>query len=218
MSRTNSPHSTRGAFISLDGPDGGGKSTQAALLVQWLRSLGREVVACRDPGGTELGERLRSVLLERSSVPISLRTEMLLYMTSRAQLVDEIIRPTLGEGRCVVSDRYMLANVVYQGYAGGLAPEEIWRVGEVATGGLFPDLTVVIDVPPDVAHARVGAPRDRMEDRSDDFRERVRRGFFEAATNYPAPLVVIDGAADADSVAFRLRSEVARVLGIDPRS
>lgn len=216
MSHANATQPIRGSFVSLDGPDGGGKTTQAALLVSWLRSLGREVLACRDPGGTELGERLRSIVLDRSTIPIALRSEMLLYMTSRAQLVEEVIRPALAQGVCVVADRYLLANVVYQGYAGGLEPEEIWRVGQVATGGLFPDLTLLIDVPPDVARARVGAPRDRMEDRADP--ERVRRGFLDAAATYPAPLVLIDGAASAAAVASRLQSEVARVLGIDPRA
>src|SRR4051794_2636421 len=109
-----------GHFIALEGPDGGGKTTQAARLVAWLRERCPNVVACRDPGETTLGEQLRSILLSRSSTRIGIRAEMLLYMASRAQMVDDVIRPALEAGAIVVSDRYLLSNVVYQGYAGGL--------------------------------------------------------------------------------------------------
>jgi dTMP kinase len=210
-------HPPRGLFIALDGPDGGGKTTQAARLVDWLREQGHEVVACRDPGGTHLGDRLREILLDRATVHLSVRAEMLLYMASRAQLVEEVIRPGLEAGRLVVSDRYLLANVVYQGYAGGLPVDEVWHVGEAATGGLLPDLTLVIDVPPEVAQARVGAPRDRMEDRPDAFRQRVREGFLRAVATYPRPVAVIDGSADPEAVAAQLRDEVSRALALRPR-
>jgi dTMP kinase len=209
---------SRGLFLSLDGPDGGGKTTQAAGLVAWLRALGRNVMACRDPGGTALGDRLRSILLERSTIHPALRAEMLLYMASRAQLVDEVIRPALTAGQIVVSDRFLLANVVYQGYGGGLDVRDLWEVGRIATGGLFPDLTLLLDVPPDVARARVGAPRDRMEDRPDDYHQRVRSGFLEAAGSYPAPIVTIDASADAETVAESLRREVERALALGPRT
>ncbi len=205
----------RGSFLSLDGPDGGGKTTQAARLVEWLRSRGRDVVACRDPGGTALGERVRSILLERSAVEPVLRAEMLLFMASRAQLVEEVIRPALAAGKVVVSDRYLLANVVYQGYAGGLPVETLWEVGRAATGGLMPDLTLVLDLPPETARARVGGARDRMEDRADV--ARIRAGFLEAIATYPAPIKTIDAAADPDAVARQIRDEVANALAIDPR-
>jgi dTMP kinase len=204
-----------GRFVSLDGPDGGGKTTQAARLVEWLRSRGFEVVACRDPGGTPLGERVRSILLDRSAVEPTLRAEMLLFMASRAQLVEEVIRPALDAGKVVVSDRYLLANVVYQGYAGGLPVETLWEVGRAATGGLMPDLTLLLDVLPDVARARIGSARDRMEDRADV--ARVRAGFLEAATAYPAPIRTIDASADPEAVAQQIRDEVAHALAIDPR-
>jgi dTMP kinase len=208
----------RGRFFALDGPDGGGKSTQVAQLVRWLEEGGHDVVACRDPGGTVVGERVRQILLDRATSHLTLRAEMLLYMASRAQLVEEVIRPALEAGRLVVSDRYLLANVVYQGYAGGLPTQEIWRVGEAATGGLMPDLTLLIDVPPDVARARVGHPRDRVEDRPEAYHTRVRQGFLDAVSTYPAPIVVIDGAADLETVAARLRDEVARALEQRPRT
>jgi dTMP kinase len=215
------PHSSfripTSAFLSLDGPDGSGKTTQVGHLVAWLRQHGIEAVACRDPGGSLLGDRLRSILLDRHEIPIGLRAEMLLYMASRAQLVEEVIRPALEAGKVVVSDRFLLANVVYQGHAGGLAVEDVWQVGRVATGGLMPDLTIVLDVPPDVARSRTGGPRDRIEDRPEAFRAEVRRGFLRAVESYPAPVVVLDGTGPEDEVAGRIQHEVARVLGQHPR-
>src|SRR5512135_1270247 len=216
----------RGLFLSLDGPDGGGKTTQAARLAAWLRARRLEVVACRDPGGTALGDRLRQILLDRATAHLALRAEMLLYMASRAQLVEEVIRPALGRGALVVSDRFLLANIVYQGFAGGLPAEEVGHIGRSATGGLLPDLTILLDLPPAVARGRVGAARDRIEDRPDAYHDRVRAGFLRAARDgrdgpcpyYPAPIVVIDASADLEAVSERIRSEVERVLALGPRS
>ncbi|QDV34348.1 Thymidylate kinase [Tautonia plasticadhaerens] len=177
-----------------------------------------EVVSCRDPGGTPLGDRLRALVKDRGDVPIGMRAEMLLFMSSRAQLVEQVIRPALDAGRVVVCDRYLLSNVVYQGYAGGLGVEELWTVGRAATGGLMPDLTLLIDVPPEVARSRTGGPRDRIEDRGEDYRARVRDGFLRASASYPAPISVIDGSTGPDEVALRIEGEVRRALGIGPRS
>jgi dTMP kinase len=143
---------------------------------------------------------------------------MLLYMASRAQLVDEVIRPALKSGNVVVGDRFLLANVVYQGHGGGLDPNDIWQVGRVATAGLMPDLTVLLDVPTEVAKARVGEARDRMEDHPDDYRARVRAGFLHEARSCPWPVVVVDGSVSPDEVAERIRIEVERVLGPCARS
>lgn len=222
----NQQNPERGLFLCLDGPDGGGKTTQAALLAEWLCARGLEVVACRDPGGTPLGDRLRSILLDRSTTHLTLRAEMLLYMASRAQLVEEIIRPALVAGKVVISDRYLLANIVYQGYAGGLPVEEIGQVGRAATGGLLPDLTLILDVPAALAKERVGQARDRIEDRPDEYRARVREGFLQVARDsreqpcpyYPAPIVVLDAAAEPRAVTDRIRNEVERVLALGPRS
>jgi dTMP kinase len=223
------PHPHPGFFLVLDGPDGGGKTTQAARLVDWLRERGLDVVTCRDPGGTALGNRLRAILLDRDSVAISLRAEMLLYMASRAQMVEEVIRPALEAGRVVISDRFLLATIVYQGYAGGLAAADIAQVGQVATGGLLPDLTLVLDVAPEVSRGRVGPARDRIEDRPASYHDRVRAGYRDAARTseghatttlasvYPAPIAWIDASMDRDTVFERIRSEVGRVLALDPR-
>lgn len=221
------PTPRRGRFVVLDGPDGGGKTTQAARLADWLRGQGREVVTCRDPGGTPLGDRLRSILLDRDSLNPCVRAEMLLFMASRAQLVDEIIRPALDVGRDVVSDRFLLANVVYQGMAGGLGDDEVGHIGRVATGGLLPDLTLVLDVPLGVARGRVAQARDRMEDRPGEYHDRVRQGFLRAVeaagspggcAYYPAPLGLVDASGEPDEVADRIRNEVRRVLALGPRS
>lgn len=216
-----------GFFLALEGPDGGGKSTQSARLAAWLRDEGLDVVTCRDPGSTPLGERLREVILHGDEVRPSMRAEMLLYMASRAQLVDEVILPSLLAGRVVVSDRFLLSNLVYQGAAGGLALEEIARVGVVATAGLFPDRTLILDVSPETGRARTGPARDRIEARSSEYHDRVRQGFLEVARRaaepggcpyFPAPLAVISGELDADAVFERVKEEVGHVLALGPRS
>src|SRR5258708_25348325 len=123
-----------GLFLSLDGVDGAGKSTQCRLLADWLRAQGRDVMPCHDPGGTDLGQQLRDLLLNYRG-KMSLPTEALLFMASRAQLVAEVIRPALDAGKVVIADRFLLANVVYQGHAGGLDPSDLWQVGLFRTVG-----------------------------------------------------------------------------------
>lgn len=207
----------RGLFLSLDGPDGAGKSTQCRLLADWLRERGEAVVLCRDPGGTPVGERIRDLLLNHGQHSISVICEAFLYMASRAQLVEEVIRPALAEGRIVVSDRFLLANVVYQGHAGGLNPEKLWELGRLAVGSCLPDLTLVLDVDPDVGLARKAGAMDRMESRGPDFAWKVRRGFLAEAARDPERIRVISAAGGIEEVAQRVREEVARVLGKCPR-
>ncbi len=204
----------RGWFVALEGPDGSGKTTQVRLLAESLKLQGHSVVVCRDPGGTTVGDEIRSLLLDRSSYVPTLRAEMLLYMASRAQLVDEVIRPALASGAIVVSDRFLLSNIAYQGSAGGLDSADIREVGRVATGGLVPDLTIVVDVAPEVATARIGVPRDRMEERSDEYRRRVREGFLAGRSGYNSPSVVVDGVGDPEQVHRRIREEVQHALGL----
>lgn len=195
-------------FFSFDGIDGCGKSTQAGMFRQWLGEAGHEVVACRDPGSTELGEQIRRILLAHDG-PIDLRAEMLLYMAARAQLVQEVILPALDSGKTVVSDRYLLANVVYQGHAGGLGVDDLWRVGQIAVAGVKPVLTFVLDVEPSVAARRLPAPGDRMERRGAAFFERARQGFLDEAARSGGSIVVIDGARGVDEV----HREVCKLAG-----
>ncbi len=210
-----------GFFLVLEGPDGGGKTTQAARLADWLRGRGLEVVTCREPGGTALGNRLRAIVMDRDTVAISIRAEMLLFMASRAQMVEEVIRPALESGQVVVCDRFLLSTIIYQGHAGGLDPAEIAAVGRSATGGLLPDLTLVLDVAPETARGRVGAARDRIEDRPASYQERVREGYLEAARGgelsslYPAPIALVDASAAPDAVFEAIRTGVERALAID---
>jgi dTMP kinase len=200
-------------FISIDGCDGTGKSTQIERLCRWLREAGREVLACRDPGSTPLGEALRQLVLDRNDLAIARRSEMLLYMAARAQLVDEVIRPALATGKTVVSDRYLLANVVYQGYAGGLEVERLWEVGRVAVDGLMPDLTVLLDLPADVAAARLDRTLDRMEQQGAAFHARVREGFLAESELQRHPIAVVDASGSIEAVQEQIRHAVERVLG-----
>jgi dTMP kinase len=202
---------TKGFFLSLDGIDGTGKSTQCRLLAEWLRGRGCDVVFCVDPGGTPLGQEVRQILLSGRH-HLDAACEALLFMASRAQLVAKVIRPALDAGRVVLSDRFLLANVVYQGYGGGLDVEQLWRVGEMSTGGIEPDLTLLLDLPLDVAITRRGRAADRMESKPLDYHERVREGFLTEARRRPERIVVIDARPGIDEVQARLRQEVERRL------
>jgi dTMP kinase len=199
-------------FFSIDGGDGTGKSTQINLFCDWLRERGHEIVTCRDPGSTRLGEAVRELLLNRRDLRIDRRSEMLLYMAARAQMVDEVIRPALAQGKTVVSDRYLLANVVYQGHAGGLDVESLWDVGWIATGGLMPDLTIVLDMPADAAAARLNRELDRMEQQGDVFHARVRQGFLTEAARHPDRIVVISAAQPIEAVQGDIREVVREMM------
>jgi len=200
-----------GLFFSIDGGDGVGKSTQTEMFCQWLRGQGRDVVACRDPGSTQLGDAVREILLNRHDLAIHRRSEMLLYMAARAQLVEEIIRPALEQGKIVVSDRFLLANVVYQGYGGGLDVETLWQVGQVSTGGLMPNLTIVLDLPAKTAAGRINRQLDRMEQQGAAFHARVREGFLTEAGRRPG-IVVINAAASIDEVQNAIRQAAEKLL------
>jgi dTMP kinase len=199
-------------FFSIDGGDGTGKSTQIDLFCQWLRQQGHSVVTCRDPGSTPLGEVVRDLLLHRHDLAIGRRSEMLLYMAARAQMVAEVIAPALQASKIVVADRYLLANVVYQGYGGGLDVQDLWEVGRVATGGVQPDLTIVLDLPADVAARRIRRAPDRMEMQGMDFHGRVREGFLTEARRQSGRIVVVDASRPIETVQDDLRLAAQRVL------
>jgi dTMP kinase len=195
-------------FYSFDGMDGGGKTTQMRLFCDWLQERGPEVVVCRDPGGTRLGEEIRKLLLHRDDLNPSRRAEMLLYMAARAQLVEEIIVPALEAGKTIVSDRFLLANVVYQGHAGGLDVPSVWQVGRIATGGLEPELTFVLDLDERQAAARLNRPLDRMERQGDAFRAALRTGYLVEAARRPDKIVVIDASGSIDEVQAEIRNTI----------
>ena len=204
-------------FFSLDGLDGTGKSTQCQLLADWLRDQSYAVTPCTDPGGTATGDILRALLLGQHG-ELTVACEAFLFMASRAQLVAEVIRPALAAGHVVLCDRFTLANVVYQGHAGGIDPALLWSMGRLATDGLEPDLTIVLDVPVDVARQRRQRPADRVERRAAPFHERVRAGFLAEAERNPQQIRVIDATASIDVVQQRIRQEVVGVLARTSRT
>jgi dTMP kinase len=187
-------------FIALDGMDGAGKSSQIGPLVEWLRSGGREVVTCRDPGSTAVGDAIRAILLDRHDLCLDATAEMLLYMAARSQLVAEVIRPSLARGAWVISDRYLLSNIVYQGHAGGLAPDSIRGVGSVATGGLAPDLILLLDIDLATAAQRLDRPLDKLESRGDAYRQRLRNGYLLEAAADPDRIQLIDASGSPTTV------------------
>lgn len=199
-------------FFSFDGVDGAGKSTQIEMFGDWLRERGLEVVQCRDPGSTPLGEKLREILLSHHGMPIHRRSEMFLYMAARTQMVEEVIRPALESGKAVICDRFLLANVVYQAYAGGLPIDQVWQVGQVAVNGIMPILTFLLDISPDAAAARFNRELDRMEAQGREFQERVRAGFLAEAARRQ-DIVVVDAAQEASAVHAAVVAAAERMLG-----
>ena len=195
-------------FIVLDGMDGAGKSSQLGPLVDWLRASGREVVTCRDPGSTAVGDAIRAILLDRHDLSLNPTSEMLLYMAARAQLVAEVVAPALARGAWVVSDRFLLSNIVYQGHAGGLDPATIRSVGGVATGGLAPDLVLVLDLDLVTAARRLDRPLDKLESRGDAYRQRLRDGYLGEAGADPERIRVIDATGTPNAVTAAVRGAV----------
>ncbi len=210
-------HMKHAPFFSLDGIDGAGKSTQCRLLAEWLRQQGYPVVECADPGCTQIGATLRTLLLEHRG-HMSVACEALLFMASRAQLIAEIIRPALEAGTIVVSDRFFLANVVYQGYGGGLDPARLFDLALFTAGGLEPDVTFVLDLPPSSAVTRRKMQPDRLESREASYHEKVCAGFRTEARRRPDRVILVDATRSVDPIQADIRAEVSRVLGANPRS
>lgn len=189
-----------GRFIVFDGPDGSGKSTQFRRLTALCAQMDVAVEEVREPGGTSIGEEIRRILLDPLNDLMVVRTEMLLYMASRAQLLAERIKPALETGRLVLADRFISSTLAYQGTAGGLSPEEIKQVGEVTLGGTHPDLVVIFDVDALTAESRISTDRDRMEQKGREFQERVREGYLSQAQKEPESYLIIDASQDEDVV------------------
>jgi dTMP kinase len=198
-----------GRFIVFDGPDGSGKSTQFERFARRCEEAGLPVCTVREPGGTAVGEQVRRILLDPANTEMGVRCEMLLYMASRAQLVEQIIRPALAQGSLVLADRFISSTLAYQGTAGGLDPEEIRRVGLVAVGETWPDLTIIFDVPAAVAATRISENRDRLEQRDAEYHRRVRQGFLDQAAAAPDSYIVIDASPDEDTVFAALVAELS---------
>ena len=198
-------------FISLDGIDGVGKSTQTAQLLQYLTDQGHEVISVRDPGSTEIGARLRAILLD-SELVMHRRTEAMLFMASRCEMIETTIRPALEHGKTVVSDRFLLANVVYQSIGGDVSAEQLWEMGRWANGGLQPDLTLLLDMPATAAMKRLDGPADRMESRGLQYMESVRQAFLQQLPSASGRTAVINADQDAIAVTAEMLAVVAEFL------
>lgn len=205
----------RGVFITIEGPEGAGKTTQAERLRDALSGLGAEVVLTREPGGTALGERIRDVLLAvAAGAPHHPRADALLFNAARAQLVAEVIEPALGRGDVVISTRFADSTLAYQGYGAGLPIDELRSLEAVATGGLLPDRTILLDLPAEVGLARKGdGELTRFETAFDlAFHERVRRGFLALAAAEPGRFVVVDATRGEDAVAAAVLAAAQALL------
>ncbi|MBL9141519.1 MAG: dTMP kinase, partial [Phycisphaerae bacterium] len=185
-----------------------GKSTQFRRFADSARAAGVAVVETREPGGTDIGEKIREVLLDPRNAAMTLRAEMLLYMASRAQLFEQVIDPAMAKGALVLADRFTSSTLAYQGTAGGLNEAEILAVGQVATGNRWPDMTVVFDVDTAVAMRRLSPLLDRMEQKGEEFHARVRKGFLEQAKRWPERYRVVDSSVTPDQVTDALMRTV----------
>ncbi|MBX7255285.1 MAG: dTMP kinase [Candidatus Hydrogenedentes bacterium] len=197
----------RGCFITFEGVEGCGKSTQLALLKDYLESRGCSVDVTREPGGTPIAEAIRGVLLDPVHREMTSVTELLLYAAARAQHVAERIRPALDAGKVVLCDRFADSTTAYQGAGRALSPETIAALHRIATGGVWPDLTIVLDIDPEEGLKRAMARRglDRIENESIEFHRRVREGFLALSRSEPERVVPIDGARGVDAVAADVR-------------
>lgn len=210
----------RGLFITIEGPEGAGKTTHARRLYEAFRTA-IPLVLGREPGGTAVGEAIRAVLLDERFAGMRPETEMLLFAASRAQYVAEVVRPHLEAGTCVLSERFVDASIAYQGFGRGLPVEVVRRVNEVATGGLRPDLTLLLDIDPASGLARARNARgkdgpagrgDRLEQETLEFHRRVRAGFLQLAREEASRFLVFDGSRPREEVHAALASAVRRFL------
>lgn len=198
-----------GHFVTLEGGDGSGKSTQLDAIARRARSAGREVITCREPGGTALGERLRDALFLRDDPP-SPEAELLTFAAARAQLVHEVIRPALTQGTLVICDRFADSTIAYQHYGRGIPAEVVWAVNATATGGLQPDLTVLLDMTAGAGLTR-GTGADYMHREQLEFHERVRAGYLELARREPERWLVLDGTSPAPELTEDIWARIQRI-------
>lgn len=198
----------KGKFLVLDGPDGAGKSSQLQLLSGILTEQGLELATVRDPGGTRIGEQIRHILLSKDNGEMSVRTEALLYMASRAQLYSEVIAPALERGKCVLCDRWISSTYAYQAVAGEAGARMVLQLAETVLERTWPDLTIIIDLPCEVGLERVGKSLDRMESKGPAFHQRVREAFLDLAQRR-ADFRVVDGAGTVEQVHQRVCEVVA---------
>lgn len=200
-----------GTFIAFEGGEGAGKSTQEALLAQWLTESGHRVVRTREPGGTPAGEAIRAVLLGNEYAGLDERAEALLFAAARGEHAQHIIRPALEAGDVVVCDRYIDSSVAYQGVGRDLGVQEVRDLSVWATRGLLPDVTVILDIDPAVGLSRVQDP-DRLESEPIEYHRKVRQAFVDIARAHPDRYLVIDAGGAPEDIAAQIRNRVAALL------
>ena len=205
----------RGTFITFEGPEGGGKSTHVKELAEQLRAEGRTVLVTREPGGTRLAESIRGLVREEIEDPPVTRSEVLLFLAARAQVVSQVIRPALERGDWVICDRFADSTFAYQGYGRGIDVALLKRLNDFATEGLKPDLTILLDVPPETSKARLAARQaatatsaDRIEQAGETFHRRLREGFLELAKAEPDRFAIIDSSGPREDVSAQILKAV----------
>ncbi|MBU0549082.1 MAG: dTMP kinase [Candidatus Omnitrophica bacterium] len=201
---------TKGKFITFEGSEGSGKSTQAKFLVQYLRSRGKQVVFLREPGGTKVSEKIRKILLDKNNHNMCSLTEMLLYMAARAQIVRETISPFLKKGYIIICDRFLDSTVAYQGYGLGVNLSLIRHLANFVTLGINPDLTIFLDVAVLKGLRACGKKLDRIEQRALVYHQRVRRAYLKLAAQYPRRIKIIKPDKDKMSTQAKIRKLILR--------
>jgi dTMP kinase len=206
-----------GLFIALEGGDGAGKSTQAAMLTQALSEAGHVVLRTREPGGTPVGEKLRSLVLDHGQGEIDARCEALMFAAARAAHTVQVIAPAVARGEIVISDRYIDSSIAYQGAGRGLGTDEVRKINEWATAGLWPDLTVLLDVSPADGRTRRTAgesAEDRLESEPDDFHAEIRQAFLDLAAAHPERYLVLPAGRPMAELATEIHHRVAGLLAL----
>ncbi|MDI9476836.1 MAG: dTMP kinase [Natronincolaceae bacterium] len=204
----------KGIFITIEGPDGSGKSTQVSHIKGFLEKKGYEVLLTREPGGTGIGEKIRQILLDKDHKEMSATTETLLYAASRAQHVEQVIVPALREGKAVLCDRFVDSSIAYQGKGRGLGPEAVTDINKFATQGLEPDITILLDIDPEVGLNRAKATKgaDRLEQEKLDFHRRVYEGYRVLAYMYPDRIKVIDATKTVKEISEEIENKLSSVV------
>lgn len=201
-----------GYFISFEGGDGSGKSTQIQILREFLEERGYDVILTREPGGTPISEKIRSLILDKANSEMDDMTEALLYAAARAQLVSQVIRPALEEGKVVICDRFVDSSMAYQAYARGLG-DSVKTINAFAVGDCMPDLTILLKVNPQVGSSRIGnRERDRIELASSDFHKKVYEGYLQLEKLYPERIVGIDAADTIENISGIISERIAGLL------
>ena len=202
----------KGKFITFEGSEGSGKSTQIELAQQYLESKGKNVLFLREPGGVKISENIRSILLDPETKDMTDECETLLYMAARAQLVSEIIIPALNSGKVILCDRFLDSTVAYQGYGNGVDIEKIKNIGEFITQGFYPDLTFLFDLNVEEGFARINRSKDRIEQRGLDYHSRVRSGYLEIAKSEPDRVKLIDARKSKEEIQSMVQKHIDQLL------